>query len=351
MNPQDVCCPNPDCPARAEIGQGHITIHCRKPERYRCRVCRKTFAATAGTPFYRLHKDHTLFVIVATLLAGGCPIQAIVAAYGLDERTVSDWQTRAGLQAQAVQEQLVQSAPQPLQHVQADEICVKGVGGRFWMAMAMEVKTKLWLGGVVARQRSTSLIKDVVSIVAKCWDKTSKLLVGVDGLRAYVRQFTRQFRVRVLTGKRGRPRLVVSELLLLGRVIKQRVAGYVTGVRRVAVHGTIQQLTEQVHKTETGTGVNTAYIERLNGTFRNHLGVLARRTRSGAHRKQTLTSGMNLVGCAYNFCWEHESLRQPAKEGKKKWRGQTPAMAAGITDHVWSMAELLWFRTLPLLHR
>src|SRR5207248_6487296 len=90
------------------------------------------------------------------------------------------------------------------------------------------------------------------------------------------------------------------------------------------------------------TGINTAYIERLNATFRGALSTLTRRGRALAHAEGTLQAGMYLVGCAYNFCWDHDSLRQAGDGGDgPRWRPRTPAMTAGLTDHRWTMQELL----------
>ena len=122
MDPQTPFCHNPDCPARGQTGQGNIRVHSQKERRYRCLTCGQTFAATRGTPFYRLHKDPAVFVCVVTLLAYGCPTQAIVAAFGLDERTVADWQDKAGHQTHDVHHHFLGTSPVDLQHVQADEI-------------------------------------------------------------------------------------------------------------------------------------------------------------------------------------------------------------------------------------
>ena len=108
MDPQKVFCPNFACPARGQIGQGNIGIHSRKERRYICRTCGKTFAETKGTVFYRLRSAKDLMVIVVTLLAYGCPVQAIVMAFGLDERTVLKWQKRAGDHCRRVHEHLVE---------------------------------------------------------------------------------------------------------------------------------------------------------------------------------------------------------------------------------------------------
>jgi len=172
------------CPARGKVGQNNIVVHSRKDERYQCKICRKTFAATTGTPFYRLHQPLELMVIVATLVAHGCPLQAIVAAFHLDERTVMAWQERAGRHAQRVHEHLVQH-PRNLEHVQADEIRVKAQGKVVWLAMAMMVSTCLWLGGVVTRKRDEHLILALVQIIRSC-ALARPLLNCVDGFIAYV---------------------------------------------------------------------------------------------------------------------------------------------------------------------
>src|SRR3990172_3598969 len=100
MNPHDIFCPNIDCPARGQIGRGNIGVHSQEDKRYICDVCQQTFTATKGTLFYRLRTDPKIVLQVITLLAYGCPIQAIVRAFGLDERTVQDWWQRAGKHCQ-----------------------------------------------------------------------------------------------------------------------------------------------------------------------------------------------------------------------------------------------------------
>src|SRR6266516_3454733 len=77
-----VFCPNLECMARGQIGQGNIVSHGREPPRYRCKTCGKTFSAKEGTLFAGLRKPMEVIVTVVTLLAYGCPIQAIVHAFG-----------------------------------------------------------------------------------------------------------------------------------------------------------------------------------------------------------------------------------------------------------------------------
>jgi hypothetical protein len=106
----------------------------RADRRYKCTTCGRTFAATRGTPYYRKRTAHNVITLALSLLTHGCPLQAIVAAFGFDERTVAAWQEQAGRQSQEVHAQLVQRGQVDLQHVQADELWVKMVGRRVWMA-------------------------------------------------------------------------------------------------------------------------------------------------------------------------------------------------------------------------
>ncbi len=341
MDPQAQFCHNPDCPARGQRGLGNMRVHSQKERRYRCTTCGRTFAETHDTPFYRLKKTADLVTIVLTLLCHGCPLQAIVAAFGLDERTVAAWRDRAGRHGRRFHEHHVLSGRVELGHVQADELYVKAVARRLWMAMAMAVPSRLWLGGVISPRRDLTLIMTLVRMV-RAAARSLAFLVCVDGLASYVTAFARVFRDPVRTGRAGRPRLVPAAGLLLGQVIKHRAGRCLTGVTRRVVRGTDAAIAAVLAATGTGTGINTAYIERLNATFRGALSPLTRRGRAITRGAGALTAGMYLVGCAYNFCGVHDGLRVAAGPGQeRKWQERTPAMAAGLTDRCWTMREWL----------
>src|SRR5881275_1317946 len=161
-------CPNMACSARGQQDQGNIVIHDSKRQRYRCKVCKRTFSARRGTMFEGLRKPVDLIVIVVTLLSYGCPTQAIVHAYGLDERTVADWQKRAGEQCQRVHQAIVEQGQVKSHHIQADEIRAKGRKLIIWMALAMDVTTRLWLAGVVSTTRDRRLIDRLFHHVRAC---------------------------------------------------------------------------------------------------------------------------------------------------------------------------------------
>jgi hypothetical protein len=103
-----------------------------------------------------------------------------------------------------------------------------------------------------------------------------------------------------------------------------------------------------LRRTGTGRQINTSYIERLNATFRARLAGLTRRGRGLGRQAGVPEEGMYLVGWAYNFCRAHRSLRLGDERGQRQER--TPAMAAGWTDHPWSLDELLRFKVPAALH-
>src|SRR5215475_3251534 len=339
MDPTTVFCPNLVCPARGQTGQGNIGIHSRKEQRFICHECDKTFSAPKGTVFYRLRTSAETVLIIVTLLAHGCPVQASVAAFGFDERTVAAWWARSGRQGQAVHEYLVEQ-PRDLGQVQADELRVKKQGGIVWMALAMMVQTRLWLGGEGSAQRDLPLIRRLIERVRRC-AAHRPLLVCTDGLVSYIRAVRETFRDPVHTGKGGRPRLRRWRHVLIAQVVKRYERRRMVETDRRIVDGTPARVATLQRRSQGAGVINTAYIERLNATFRERLAPLARRCRALARHTRTLYEGMFLVGTVYNFCTPHESLSSAQKT--------TPAMAAGITDHCWTMQELLSFH-VPLPH-
>ena len=345
MNPQEVFCPNEDCKSRGILGAGNIGIKSRKERRYVCKTCRRSFAQTKGTPLFDLKKQPVLFLIVVTLLAHGCPPQAIAAAFGLDERTVFAWQRKAGLHCEQVHEALVEQ-PRDLVQVQADEIRVKFAKKVVvWMAMAMQVPTRLWLGGVLSVRRDLTLIEALAHKVKAC-AAFGPLLLATDGLSSYVKAWKRAFRTPVFTGKRGRPALLSWPGVVIGQVIKRHRAKRLVEVEARLVQGT-QEQREALSVSLPEQKLHSSYIERLNATFRARLHGLVRRGRALYQKEPTLQSGMYLVGTFYNFCSYHDSLRQECVQGHRKYNERTPAMAAGITHHCWSPQELLTYKVAP----
>ena len=147
------------------------------------------------------------------------------------------------------------------------------------------------------------------------------------------------FRKPLRTGKVGRPRLVLPATVMIEKVKKRYQRRRVVEVIRRVVVGCEAEVISRVIGTQRSIRalINTAYIERLNATFRARLVPLVRRTRAGARKQTTLEAGVWLVGGCYNFVWAHCTLGE----------GRTLAMAAQMTDHRWSTEELLRYPVPP----
>lgn len=334
LNPSLVQCPY--CEGRERLG-----IHSQKERLYRCHACRKTFSEKKGTVFENLHYPSWVVVLVLKLLAYGCPVQAIVQALWLDERTVAEWQAKAGKKGRQVQEQIVCNGQVELGQTQADELCVNTQGGKAWMATAMVVFARLWLwhpeGSRVSPRRDRHLILRLMRKVAQAAASTTQpVLIAVDGFAAYPKAILRSFYTKVYTGLAGRPRHLTWPNLNIVQVVKSYQGRKFAQVQTRLAFGRWQQVYALIGLSQLEPGkINTAYIAPrgfpLNATFRSRMPALVRRTRQLACSCQRLELEMFWSGTVYNFCTVHSSL------------GATPAMAAGLTDHLWSIDELLRF--------
>jgi hypothetical protein len=261
-----------------------------------------------------------------------------VAAFGFEERPVADWWARAGCQGQAVHAYLGEP-PRDLGQVQADALRIKQQVSIVWMALALMVKPRLWLGGEVSAQRAMPLIRRLIERVCRC--AAHRPLLGcTDGLCTDSRAMRETFRYPVRTGMSGRPRLRPWRNVLIAHVVKRYARRRVVDPARRMVDGTPARV-ETLRRRSHGEGsINTASIARLNATLRERLAPLARRCRALARHTLTLHYGMSLIGTIYDFCTPHASLRLPGPTARASGIKRTPAMAAGITDHGWTLQEL-----------
>ncbi len=296
---------------------------------------------------YRLHHPVTTLTLVRTLLIHGCPIPAVVAAFRLDERTVCAWLHKVGAHAALLHDQMTGGVE--ARQVQADEIRVRVRGGAVWAAIALGVGSRLWLATAVAWRRDGLLAhllprRTVAAVAGRAF------LLAVDGFASYVAAARALMRVPERTermGRRGRPPLVWPEGFALAQVVK---AGLHRGegiVRRVVV-GTEATGAAALAARHGGTTINTASIERLNATLRDHLAPLVCRRRTPAHGTALIENGVHLLRLAYTYCWAHESLRLHAIGTGHRWAERTPAMVAGLTDRPYSLGEVLRMPAHPL---
>jgi hypothetical protein len=174
-----------------------------------------------------------------------------------------------------------------------------------------------------------------------------------DKLPAYVAALVANYSTEEsLPAQRGRgrprktPRRLIDPHLLYAQVDKRRENGRVVEVRRRIVFGDEAIISTVLD----GQQVNTSYIERDNLTSRQSKGRLVRKTLSHSKKSYFLRRHLDLEDAFFNFVRPHEALRTafPEPSASRKWQQQTPAMVAGLTDHIWTLEELLSYRVPPI---
>ncbi|GAC1568169.1 MAG: hypothetical protein NVS3B14_16520 [Ktedonobacteraceae bacterium] len=151
-----------------------------------------------------------------------------------------------------------------------------------------------------------------------------------DGWQSYRTILMRAYRQRVLTGKRGRPALVVPETVSLTQTVKHRDE-----------HGRLLSVEIRAALGASIEPAGTVHVERLNGALRDRLNALTRKTHAFAKRDATFDALVGLQLFDLNFQQAHPALRLPAGEGVHRYQHRSPAMALGLTEHRWSFQELL----------
>jgi hypothetical protein len=208
------------------------------------------------------------------------------------------------------------------------------------MVLAMMAKTRLWLGGEVSD--SATWPDPVAERAGEASAARRPLLICMDGLVSYIRAIREAFRDPVHTGQGGRPRLRPWHNILIAQVVKRYERWRLVEMEPPIIDGIPARVETLRRRSQGDDLINTAYIERLNATFRIRFASLTRRSRALAWYTLTLHHSRYLIGTASNFCTLHASL-VPA--GGKT----TPAMAAGTTDHGWSVHEFCRITCLRLV--
>ena len=180
-----------------------------------------------------------------------------------------------------------------------------------------------------------------------------------DGFREYITallthdgQWVQPAR-RQATGPAPKPRWMPRPQLLYAQVVKTGRRRRLVRVRHRVVFGTLAAAQQVL--AACGWHINTAFVERLNLTIRQHVAAVGRRVSTLCKGEDGVRQQLALYHVYYNFCLPHASLRQPLPQpgptngvgAGKLWRPWTPAMAAGLIDHVLTLREVLLFRVPP----
>jgi IS1 family transposase len=229
-----------------------------------------------------------------------------------------------------------------------------------WVWVAIDPVSKLLLT-IDVGERTVAMAQWIVHQLVQVLAPDGVPLFMTDGFKEYATALLTHFGQWVQPSRRQamgpapRPRWMPLPQLLYAQVVKSYRRRRLARVSHRVVFGTLAAI-EQVLAAQ-GWHINTAFIERVNLTIRQHVAAVGRRVMTLCKAEEGLHQQLALYQTYYNFCLPHASLRQPLPEPEptyghgsaKCWQPRTPAMAAGLTDHVWTLRDVLRFRVPPWL--
>src|SRR4029453_13542486 len=369
-------CPHPDCAYQGWVGLGNISANGHPNggpwRQLHCTSGGGSFQEPHGTPLHGKRVAPDLLVWAVGALAEGLGIRAVARVFEVDPNTVLQWLVEVADHAVAFSQYFLHDVR--VTQVQLDELfallsAVKAgegseteAGGPLsrsphWVWAAIAPGTKLLLT-VDVGDRTQAMAQRLIHQVVQVLAPGCVPLFLTDGFKAYMTALLPLFGHGVQAPRRQaigpvpKPRWMPLPALLYAQVVKSYRRRRLVGVTHHVVFGT-QLAIEQV-LAACGWTINTAFIERLNLDIRQRVAAVGRRVNTLCRGEEGLLEQMVLFQTYHNFVLPHASLRQPLPVAEatnggsaKVWRPGTPAMAAGLTEHVWSLKEVLCYRVPP----
>src|SRR6266702_1171978 len=377
IDSQNQFCPDLDCSYYGWLGRGNIRANGHpggNPWRqFQCVSCLGSFHQLHGTPLHGKHVSMDKLVWAVGALAEGLGIRAVARGFEVDPNTVLHWLVEVADHAMAFSRYCVHDVR--VTQVQLDELfallsavkdgevsaaeAVQRLSrSPHWVWAAIDPESTLLLALHIG-DRTLAMAQRLVHQVVEVLAPGCVPLCLTDGFKAYTTallthcgQWVQPER-RQATGPAPKPRWMPLPHLLYAQVIKTvRRRRLVRGRHRV-VFGTLEAVQQVL--AACGWHINTAFVERLNLSLRQHVAAIRRRVSTLCKGEEGVRQQLAVYHVYYNFCLPHSSLRQAlplplptnGTGSAKHWQPQTPAMAAGLTDRVWSLREVLLFRVPP----
>jgi len=376
MNISTCYCRNRECRLYGLIGkQARLKFEDwhRGAPRFRCEVCDWRVSARTGTAYSGIRTDEVTYGYAVTALAEGLALRAVERLFGLDKDTLCSWLPRLGEHCENVMSYFFRDLH--LSECQLDELWtfvykkedqldpieqLLSVYGDAWVWIAFSPVFKIvpaWLVGKRTLRDARKLIFRLKSATDghipfftsdELPHYAEALLDGYGELQQPPRRGSR--------GPLPAPRKYPPPDLCYAVVVKERERGRVVNVTTRIVYGTEEQVRTALHDSPVSQVINTYGVERNNLTIRQHSRRMGRKVNAFSKDRDYLEYQLTLAFAYYHLVIPHRGLRQrlskpvPTKGPHatyKKWKQVTPAMAAGLTDHIWTMDELLSFRVPP----
>ena len=370
-------CPHTGCDYRGWLGLGNLRANGHPSggpwRQFHCTACKGYFPEHHGTIFHGKQASMELIVRVLACLAEGLGIRATARVFEVDANTVLHWLVEAAEQLTAFSASFL--CDLHVKQLQLDELyavlravkegenteakAIKRLSrSPHWVWVAIDPVTKL-LVALDVGDRTQAMAQRFVHHVTQVLAPDCAPLFLTDGFREYATALLTHYGQwvqpprRQAHGPAPKPRWMPGPQLLYAPVVKTVRRRCLVRVSHRIVFGTVEAVQQVL--AACGWQINTSFVERLNLTIRQHVAAVGRRVSTLCKGEDGLGQQLSLSHCYYNFCLPHASLRQPLPQpvptngtgSAKVWRPCTPAMAAGLTDRVWTLREVLLFRVPP----
>ena len=372
MNWETLYCPNQHCRYYGiPAPQGRLVKNgsTRGQKQALCQACGQSVALRYGTAYFDLNAEPVIFEAAIRALAEGNSIRSTARIVEVDKDTICDWLDRAAQHCRVVMLYLWRNLH--VTECQLDELwsfvhtkernlavaqlfCENY--GDAWVWVAFAPVWRLVLAFVVGKrtQAQADLLLRRVEYVT---DDTIPFFTSdqLPEYRVVLLNIYGRWEQPRRQGQRGRypkPRLMPQPDLLYAQVVKHRENGRLVEVTTKIVFGQPDEIEARLNNSTVSTVINTSFIERDNLTWRQLNRRLTRKTNGFSKEMSWLEKQLWLSLAYYHLVLPHQSLRQalPVPEptrgsgSSRRWQLNTPAMAAGLTNHIWTTAELLSFR-------
>jgi IS1 family transposase len=370
-------CPHTDCDYRGWLGLNNLRANGHPNgsqwRQFHCLGCHGFFPEHHGTIFHGKQAAVELIVRVLTCLAEGLGIRATARVFEVEANTVLHWLAEAAEQLRAfsayflcdvhVEQLQLDELYAVLRDLNAglisdDEAIERLERSPYWVWTAMDPQSKLLLV-VDVGTRTLAMAQRVLHHLVQVLAPGCVPLFLTDGFNEYRMAILTHFghwiqpERRATKGAMPKPRWMPLPELLYAQVVKSYRRRRIVGVKHRVVFGT-QLAIEQV-LAACGWTINTSFVERLNLDLRQCVAAIGRRVNTVCQGEEGLLDRLVLFQTYHNFVLPHASLRQPlpvpepthGNSSAKQWQPRTPAMAAGLTDHIWSLKEVLLYRVPP----
>ena len=370
-------CPQTGCRYRGWLGRGNLRANGHPSgglwRQLQCTSCEGYFLETHGTIFHGKQVAVELIVHALACLAEGLGIRATARVFEVDPNTVLRWLVEAAEQLTAFSAYFLCEVH--VNQLQLDELyavlsavkdgdlseaqAIRRLSrSPHWVWVAIDPESKLLLA-VDVGDRTLAMAQRVVHHVAQVLAPDCAPLFLTDGFREYLTALLTHYGQWVQPSRRQaqgpapKPRWMPLPHLLYAQVVKTIRRRRLVQVRHRVVFGTLEAINDVL--APHGWHINTAFVERINLTIRQHVAAVGRRVSTLCKGEDGLLEQLAVFHCYYNFCLPHASIRLPLLQPEpthgsgsaKRWRLQTPAMAAGLPDHVWTLREVLLYRVPP----